>query len=147
MAKAQQSLLLKDPRVLALIDRQRTAMCAVAGETRNTILKREIDWANADLTQIFLNTPETIAEWHNAGLLHPSEWDEVSKRALKKVSFGQHGPTVEFQDAQRSNKNLADWTGVSAEESGMNVEELGNALAGFLSAATKTLSEDSGFDA
>jgi phage terminase small subunit len=110
-AAQQGSAVLKDDRVQAAIRRHQNALAAVAGESRDTVLAREINWAQANIKDYFITATDTVA------VLKPLEQlTDDQARCIKKLSWNQHGPVLELHDQGRANRNLAEYLGLTQKE-------------------------------
>jgi hypothetical protein len=107
---------LADPEVQAAIEHDRAAAIAVAGENRESVVARSINWANVDPGDYF----ETIGPdgeplpgalgW--SILKGPAQLTTAQRRCIKKIKWSQHGPEIEFYDAMRANRDVAEFLGV-----------------------------------
>ena len=117
-APAQEAVrLLKDVNIKKTIDRYARVVCSNVGETRDTVIRRESIWASHDIGRVFIDTPESRAEFAAQGIKHPAAMDEETRRCIKKISFNQHGiASIEFYDAGRANRALAEYLGMTKQE-------------------------------
>jgi hypothetical protein len=123
--------LLKDVNVKKAVERYARIVCSNVGETRDTVINRERIWASHDIGRVFIDTPESRAEFAAQGIKHPSQLDEDTRRCIKKISFSQHGiASIEFYDAGRANRALAEYLGMTKQEDqALGAEDAANLIA------------------
>jgi hypothetical protein len=108
---------LNDPDVQAAIAHDTAAAVAVAGESRETIIARMVNWANADIGDYFEQRPvappdpDGNAEPDAGGwfrLKSPGQLTADQRKRIKKIKWTQHGPEIELHDPMRANRDLAE---------------------------------------
>lgn len=126
-AASQASRMLKDEKVRRAILRYSQSKAAVAGENRDTILERMINRARFDIRDYFETVPITD-EHGNPRLgagnipLVTEELKPISNLTreqaarIKKLSWNQHGPVLEFHDPAAADRDLANLLGYSRRE-------------------------------
>ena len=121
--------------------RKYSALCARnSGESRETILDREVNWANVDPGDYFTSVPVLTAD--GSPVLDVSgepivtremkPMEELTKRqrqCIKKLSSNRHGPVLEFHDPMRANRNLAEYNGMlSKEDQALSADDAANLI-------------------
>lgn len=133
-AAQQGSAVLKDDRVQAAIKRHLNALAAVGGESRDTVLAREINWAQADIRDYFTATGDAVAILKPLGQLTDNE-----ARRIKKLSWNQYGPVLELHDPGRANRNLAEYLGLTQKEGNdLTPQDAASLIAAALDAMEET---------
>lgn len=143
-AHVEGSRLLRDDKVRAAIRRYSQATAAVAGENRNTILDRMINRARFDIRDYFETVP-IVDEHGNPRLgagnipLVTEELKPISNLTreqaarIKKLSWNQHGPVLEFHDPAAADRDLANLLGYTKEDdSSLTAEDAAALIAASL---------------
>jgi phage terminase small subunit len=91
-----------EPDIKAVISHDQVAALDTATETRERIIARYANIANADITAYFV--PGT----DYAAIKPPEELTAGQRAAIKKISHNQHGPILELHDAVRANDKLTE---------------------------------------
>jgi hypothetical protein len=105
------SRLLRDAKIIEGIASHSVIVSSVAGESKNTIIARTMNRANVNPQDYFDFTEDT------AGTLKPL--NQLTKRqaqCIKKISWNQNGPVVEWHDPAVADRDLATLMGLNAKE-------------------------------
>jgi hypothetical protein len=131
---------LKNSIILEQIERYAALCTRNAGESRETIIAREVNWANVDPGDFFVSvavlgndgTPILDASGQPVTTLEVKPMHELTKaqrQCIKKLTHNRHGPVLEFHDPMRANRNLAEYNGLTAkEEQALNAEDAANLI-------------------
>lgn len=103
--------LLKDASVVEAIEKHSKIVATVAGETKDTVLGRIINRANADIGDYFLTTEDTQGVLKSLDLL-----TKAQRQCIKKLSWNQHGPVLELHDPAQADRDLARLMGLEPRE-------------------------------
>ena len=116
-----------NPRIQVEIEKY-AALCARnAGESRETIIAREVNWASGKVSDYFRDVPLVNADGEpildasgqpatTTEMKPMSEWTDDQARRVKKISWNRNGPVLELHDPMRANRNLAEYNGLTAKE-------------------------------
>jgi hypothetical protein len=126
---------LKNPAIKEQIKKY-AALCARnSGESRETIIGREVIWAKADIRDFFykrplLNTDGTPSVDEAGEALFTDEmksildWTKEEAACVKKISWNRNGPVLELHDPMRANRNQAEYIGLTQkEDQALNAED------------------------
>jgi hypothetical protein len=105
------SRLLRDAKIIEGIEAHSAIVSRVAGESRDTVLARMMNRANINPQDYFDYTEDT------AGTLKPL--NQLTKRqaqCIKKISWNQNGPVVEWHDPAVADRDIATLTGMNVKE-------------------------------
>lgn len=143
-AHVEGSRLLKDDKVQRAIQIYVQAKANVAGENKDTILARIINRAQFDLRDYFITVP-IVDEHGNQRLardgvplvteeLKPlNQLTQAQAARIKKLSWNQHGPVIEFHDPAAADRDLASLMGyVKEDHSSLTAEEAAALIAASL---------------
>jgi len=120
------------------------AKAAVAGENKDTILDRMINRARFDIRDYFETVPITDEHGNprlGAGniplvteeLKPMSALTRAQAARIKKLSWNQHGPVIEFHDPAAADRDLADLLGYKKEDnSSLTAEDAASLIAASL---------------
>lgn len=118
---------LKNSTVLEWIERYAALCTRNSGESRETIIGREVNWASVDPGEFYVS----VAVLGNDGtpILDPSgqpvttlevkpmcELTKAQRQCIKKLANNRHGVVLEFHDPMRANRNLAEYNGLTQKE-------------------------------
>lgn len=102
---------LKLPKVAAAIKKYAALCTRNNGESRETIIAREVNWASSDIRDYFVDAGDVT------GVLKPmSSWTKEQAQCVKKISWNRNGPVLELHDPMRANRNLAEYNGLTVKE-------------------------------
>lgn len=118
---------LKNSTILEWIEKYAALCTRNAGESRETIIHREVQWASADIRGFFTKVPIISDDGEpatdNAGneifteeLIPITDWTREQAACVKKISWNRNGPVLELHDPMRANRNLAEYNGLTAKE-------------------------------
>lgn len=126
-ARQQASRLLKKENIQHAIRIYAQCKATVAGENRDTILERMINRARFDIRDYFETVP--ILDEHGNPRLGAGNIPLVTEELkpmnslsreqaarIKKLSWNQHGPVLEFHDPAAADRDLANLLGYSRRE-------------------------------
>jgi len=126
---------LKNPTVQEQI-RKYAALCARnSGESRETILGREINWTKGRVSDYFNDVPLIAADGSpvldasgqpatTTELKPMSTWTDDQAARVKKISWNRNGVVLELHDPMRANRNLAEYSGMlSKEDAALGAED------------------------
>jgi hypothetical protein len=143
-AASQASRMLKDEKVQRAIRRYSQCKAAVAGENRDTILDRMINRARFDIRDYFETVPILDQNGqHRLGAgniplvteeLKPmNQLTREQAARIKKLSWNQHGPVIEFHDPAAADRDLANLLGYTKEDdSSLTAEDAAALIAASL---------------
>jgi hypothetical protein len=133
---------IKNPRIQEQIEKY-SALCARnAGESRETILHREVNWASGDIRDFFVM--KAILDNEGNPSIHPltgdaefteemipiTEWTKDQAARVKKISWNRNGPVLELHDPMRANRNLAEYNGMlMKEDQALNADDAAALIA------------------
>lgn len=103
----EQVRLLKLPNVQEAIRRHTAILLRNANESRETILAREANWAEADIGDYFHETGDM-----RGALKDLSQLTKLQRQRIKKLSWNRNGPVLELHDPGRANRHLAEYAGM-----------------------------------
>ena len=130
--------------------KQYSAMCARnAGESRETIIDREVNWASGDIRDFFRKVPVLADDGTPAAdqfgneifteeLVPITEWTKAQAQRVKKISWNRNGPVLELHDPMRANRNLAEYEGMLQKEDALLAPE---DAASLIAAAMERMAE------
>lgn len=118
---------LKNSTILEQIDKYAALVTRNAAESSETIIDREVRWATVDIRAYFVKKPilkndgtpstdEAGVELFTEEMIPITDWTRDQAACVKKVSWNRNGPVLEFHDAMRANRNLAEYNGLTASE-------------------------------
>ena len=132
---------LKNEKIKEQIKRY-SALCARnAGESRETILSREVNWAAGDIRSYFYRKPilmddgtpatnEAGEEIFTEEMRPITSWSKEEAQRVKKISWNRNGPVLELHDPMRANRNLAEYAGMlRGENEALNAEDAAQLIA------------------
>ena len=120
---------LKLPKVVEAIETYSRLCTRNAGESRETIIAREVNWASGDIRDFFVL--KAVLDNEGNPSIHPltgeaeiteemipiTEWTKEQAQRVKKISWNRNGPVLELHDPMRANRNLAEYNGLTVKES------------------------------
>jgi hypothetical protein len=135
---------LKNPKIKEQIKRYAALCTRNAGESRETIIGREVNWAKAKINDYFNDVPLIAADGSpvldasgqpatTTEMKPMSEWTDDQARRVKKISWNRNGPVLELHDPMRANRNLAEYNGLTQkEDQALGAEDAANLIAAAL---------------
>lgn len=120
----EQVRLLKLPKVQEAIRRHSAIVLRNANESRETILGREANWAEADIQDYFERVPilkddgtpainsKTGREMFTTEMKDITSLPKHISQRIKKLSWNREGPVLELHDPGRANRYLAEYAGM-----------------------------------
>jgi hypothetical protein len=127
---------LKNSTICEQIEKYSLLCTRNAGESRETILNREVNWASGDIRDFFVLKP--ILDNEGNPSIHPltgeaeiteemipiTHWTKEQAQRVKKISWNRNGPVLELHDPMRANRNLAEYSGMlMKEDQALNAED------------------------
>ena len=147
----EQHRLLKDANVLKAIQRQLRAQMLSHSENRDTIIAREVNWANCDIRGYFrkvliidengLPKIDTYSgdKMFTEEMIPITDWTEKQGKAVKKISWNREGPVIEMMDAARANRNLAEYEGMlQKDDNNLTADDAASLIAASMAAMDGT---------
>lgn len=118
---------LKSKKVQEQIKRYAALCTRNSGESRETIIAREVTWATSDIRNFFYKRPllnndgtpstneagEPLATDEMKSIL---DWTKEEAACVKKISWNRNGPVLELHDPMRANRNLAEYNGLTQKD-------------------------------
>jgi len=125
-APAQEAVrLLKDAKVREAIAQYARLVTRNSGESRETIIDRELNWASSDIGNYFTTTGDVTGQLKNL--------DQLTKRqrqCIKKLSWNRNGPVLELHDPGRANRHLAEYAGmISKDDDALTPDDAASLIA------------------
>lgn len=143
-ARQQGSRLLQRDDIQQAIRIYAQAKANVAGENKDTILDRMINRANLDIRDYFMTVPildQNGVQREGAGGV-PLVTEEMKPfnlltrqqgARIKKLSWNQHGPVLEFHCPAQADRDLANLLGYTkTEDTALNAEDAAHLIAASL---------------
>lgn len=118
---------INNPRIQEQIKLYAALCTRNSGESRETIIAREVAWATGDIRSYFYRKPilkddgtpatdEAGNEIFTEELRPITDWSKEEAACVKKISWNRNGPVLELHDPMRANRNLAEYNGLTAKE-------------------------------
>jgi hypothetical protein len=143
-AASTASRMLKDAKIQAAIVAYSRKKAVVAGENKETILSRMVNRANLDVRDYFVVVPVVDDQGQpvlGAGGI-PLATEEMKRfndltpeqgARIKKLSWNQHGPVLEFHDPSQADRDIAQLMGYNKTEgASLDAEDAAQLIAAAL---------------
>jgi hypothetical protein len=111
------------------------ALCARnAGESRETIIGREVIWSKGDIREFFVKVPIIPDDGSpptafTEEMIPITDWTKEQAACVKKISWNRNGPVLELHDPMRANRNQAEYIGLTAkEDQALGAEDAANLI-------------------
>jgi len=118
---------LRNPKIQEHIKKYAALCTRNAGESRETIIAREVNWAKGSIKDYFNDVPLIAADGSpildasgqpatTVEMKPMSEWTDEQAARVKKISWNRNGVVLELHDPMRANRNLAEYNGLTQKE-------------------------------